>query len=153
MVALLNGDLSSRFDGSINGGQRRGHIEGNLVGLGKDRYHIGPDLVGHITIGCNTVGSDNNCVHFPMLHEISCRIISDYGYGDTGHLQFPGCEPGALQDWSRLIRKDLNPFSCFYGCPHNTKGSAVAACGQSTGVTVSQDTASILEKLLTVASY
>jgi hypothetical protein len=69
-IALLDGDVIAAGAAHVDGGQGRRDVERDLVFLGEDRHGVGADLVGHVSVGRDAVGSDDDQIDLAPAHEL-----------------------------------------------------------------------------------
>ena len=97
------------------------------------------DLVGGITIGSDPVGTDDDYVDALFTHELPSHVVADRSDVDAGALQFPGGQPGALQQGPRFVGIDVRSQTALEGDINRRQGSAEIAGRQGAGVTVGEN--------------
>ncbi len=107
--------------------------------FGQNRHAIRADFVGHIAVGGNAVGPDNDQIHSALLHEITCHAIRNQRHRNRIALQFPSGEPRALEKRPGLIRQHLYLAPGKMRRPNHPQRCAVARRGQGAGIAVRQN--------------
>ena len=65
-VALLDRDVGAVGDGEVDGGERGGDVEGDVVRACQDGDAVGADLVGGVAVGGDAVGADDDGVDLAL---------------------------------------------------------------------------------------
>ena len=68
---------------------------------------VGAYLVGYITVCGNSVRANHYRANFPLLHHGPGHVVRNNGRGNAIFHQFPRGQPRALQERTRLIRKNM----------------------------------------------
>src|SRR6185437_10793806 len=90
--ALFNGNGFTVRRSEVDGGPRGGDVERDAVLAGEDSDVVGADFVGHVAIGRDAVGSDDDGLNFSFAHETGGHVVADDGGGNVVGHQFPGGE-------------------------------------------------------------
>ena len=76
---------------------RRGrHVERDLVLPGYHRQAVGSYLVGHVAVGGDPVGADDDGLHLTAADELSGRRVGEKSRVDPGAGKLPGRQARAL---------------------------------------------------------
>ena len=67
------------------------------------------------------------------------HVVGDDGGLDAVPEELPGGEPGALEQWPRLIGQHGDPLSRFHGAADDAERGAVSGGRQSAGIAVGQN--------------
>src|SRR5262249_60423396 len=102
-IALLDGDLPTRGQRPVDGRVWQRHIEGYAVVLGRERFQIGSDLVGGVTVGSHAVSANQHQVHQSLLHQVSARVVDNNGMWHAVGAELESGERGTLIARSRLV--------------------------------------------------
>ena len=127
--ALLDGNLGAVGRLQINGGKRRGHVEGDAVLLGQHGDGVGADLVGGIAVGGDAVGAHHHGADLALGHHGAGHVVGDHGGGDAVLLQLPGGEARALEEGAGLVGVDVELLAALDGGADYAQSGAVAAGG------------------------
>ena len=120
----------------VNGGQRGGDVEGQPVGTGRHGMAIGADLIGDIAVGRYPIRSDDDCVDASAAHLVGGHAVGYQGEGNSPLGQFPGGEPSALQQRTRLADHDLDAVALVGGLQHAEGRTEAGGGGERAGVAV-----------------
>src|SRR4051794_4657361 len=134
---LFDGDLIAGFKRQIQRRNRRRDIERDIVFFGQNSQAVGTDFVCDVAIGGDPVGSDNNASNAAASQEVPGHIVGDQSCFDAITLQLPRREPGALQEGTRFVSKDINLLACLYGGANYTERSAESGRGKCASIAVS----------------
>src|SRR6185437_17147155 len=99
----------------VDGGPRGGDVERDAVLAGEDSDVVGADFVGHVAIGRDAVGSDDDGLNFSFAHETGGHVVADDGGGNVVGHQFPGGEARALEEGACLVGIDVDLLALFDG--------------------------------------
>src|SRR6185312_11627443 len=105
-AALLNGDGIACGQDEIQGRERCGDVEGDVVLFGQHGNGVGADLVGHVAVGGDAVGADDDGGDAATVEEMPGHVVGNDGDGDVVLLQFPGGEARALQIGAGFVGVD-----------------------------------------------
>src|SRR5258706_13150515 len=72
---LFDGDAVAIGDGEIEGGNRRGDIEGNVVFFGQNGDLVSADLVAGVAVGAVADGAGDDGANFSGLQEVTPRMF------------------------------------------------------------------------------
>src|ERR1700674_5160848 len=108
---LFDRDAVAIGDREIEGGDRRGDKEGNVVFFGEDGDLVGADFVGGVAVGGDAVGAGDDGADFSGLQEVTHHIVRDERKRNAAFVKFPGGEAGALKIGARLRHKDVDLFA------------------------------------------
>ena len=107
------------------GGRQHGHA-------------VGADLVGRVAVGGDAVGARDDGLHPPLPHHLGGHAVADQRHVDPPLLQFPGGQPGALQQRPGFVGVDVERLARLGGGEEHGQRRAVVGSGQSAGVAVGQ---------------
>ncbi len=127
--ALLDRDVVAVGNGKIEGGNRRGDVEGHIVFFGEHGDLIGADFVGGVAVGGNAVSASDDGAHFSGLQEVAHHIVGDEREGNAAAMQLPGGEACALEIGARFRNQDVDFFSLFERHANHAEGRADSARG------------------------
>src|ERR1700675_2578032 len=82
-VALLDWNFAAVGRGEIDGRSRRCDVERDTVFFRQDGYCVGADLVGHVSVGSDTISTDDDGSDFSLLHHDPSHVVGDDGGGDA----------------------------------------------------------------------
>ncbi len=139
-VPLLDGNVRAGRRREIDGRQGRRRVERHAVRVGHHRHRVGADLVGEVAVGGDAIGADDDEIHVAALHERAGHALGDHGRRHMIAHEFPGGEPGALQERPRFVGEDLRHFSAFGRRPNHAKRGAVPGRGEGARVAVRENT-------------
>ena len=71
------------------------------------RKSVRTDLVGEIAVGADPIGPDEYDVDLGLPHERRRGSVGDERAGNAGVHQLPNRQASALQQWTRLIHKNV----------------------------------------------
>ena len=138
-VALLDRNRGAVRRGEVDGRQRCGHIERNLVRVRHHRDRIGADLVGEVAVGRDAIRADDDEVDVAALHERPGHALGDDGRRDVIAHEFPGRQPRALQERPRLVGEHLPHLALLRGGANDAERRAVPGGRERAGVAVRQN--------------
>ena len=94
--SFFDGDFFPALDRQIESTRRCGDVERNSVGFSEDRQRIRSDLIGLVSVGGDSIGSDNHGLDAAFVHHPAGHRIADQRDGDAALHQFPRRESGSL---------------------------------------------------------
>jgi hypothetical protein len=120
---------------------------------GEHGKRVCPDLVCRVPVRGDPVGTGDDEVDLPAGHQRAGRGVGDHRVRDTGPLELPGGETGALEKRPSLVDEDaLEEPTLRCGAKGADRG-AVAAGRQAPCVAVSQRAGPGLEELGRVSGH
>ena len=69
--------------------RRECHVKRYLIIRCGERFQIGADLIGNVTLGGCPIGAGDAQVDFSRLHQMTADIIGNYRVGDSVMTEFP----------------------------------------------------------------
>src|SRR5215813_6456151 len=105
-----------------------------------ERNHVSTDLIGDVSIGGDSICSDNDAINIARLQKMTCHTI---GYEGNRHVflrKFPCSEASALKERPCFIGEDRQPFAGLDRSPYHSKRSPKARGGQRSCIPVSEHT-------------
>ena len=151
-VALLDRDARSVGQRQVEGARRRRDVERDPVRLGEQGHAVGADLVGGVAVGGDPIGADDDRLDLAFLHDLGGHVVADQGDRDAAVLQFPGGEPGTLEQRPGLVGEDVDRLALLVGREDHGERRAVVGRGQAAGVAVGQDAVARRQQLGAVAA-
>ena len=136
--AFLDGNIRAAGDVPVDGGERAGDVERDVVAARQHCHHVGADLVGHVAVGRHPVGADDDCVDLAVRHQVAGHVVGDQGDGDAFLHHLPGGETRPLQERARLVGDDRDFFSGFNCRTDYAQRRAPSCCGQGSGIAVGE---------------
>ena len=123
--SLFDRNLVTRGQASVDSGEGSGDVKRDIVVPAEDREGVRANLVGHVAIQSDAVGSDNHGLHLTAPHEISRHAVCDEARRNSETGKFPSSQSGTLKYWSRFIHEDVNPLPTLPRCPDDSQSSSV----------------------------
>ena len=77
------------------------------MGRRQQGHAIRADLVGRVAVGRDPVGPGDDRLHASFAHHLGRHRVADQRHVDPALLQFPGRQPGALQQRAGLVGVDV----------------------------------------------
>ncbi len=144
--ALFNLDGRAIGQIAVYSRRRRHDHQPHAVILGRHGQTVGADLVGGIPIGGDAIGTDDDPVHQPALHERGRGRIDDELKRDLLALQFPGGQTRPLQPGPGLADPHLLQPARAPGAADYPKRCTPATGGQGSCIAMGQDPTGIVEQ-------
>ena len=123
----------------IDGRQRRGDVERDVVLARQHGDAVGADLVGGVAVGGDAIGADDDEVDLALAHQRRAHVVGDDGRVDAVAHQLPRGEPRALQERPRLVGEHRDRLAGLDRAADDAERRAVAGRRQRAGVAVGQD--------------
>src|SRR6266849_2108918 len=102
---------------------------------GKYRNHIGSDLVCRVSVRRNSICTNDDCIYFATLHNVSRHVISDYGDGNVVFGELPCGQSQSLKEWPGFVGNHGYALSRINRATNNAKSRpVVAGCSESTRI-------------------
>ncbi len=137
---FFNRDVGSGLEGPVQGGQRDGDVERDLMAPRQHGLGIGADLVGDVPGATeNAVRSDDDEIDLAALHEMAGRVVGDDMVGDALLAEFPRSEGGSLGTWAGFVAVDVEFPSGGLGGVERRRGGADIDEGQPAGIAVGEN--------------
>ena len=115
---------------------RRDDVERDAVVASEDREGIRADLVGGVAVRGDPVGSRQDGVDLSRRHQRAGGGICDHGVRNSGRLELPGRQPGALEERSRLVDPDVREQALLPGALERAHRASVTAGREAARVAV-----------------
>jgi hypothetical protein len=109
-VTLLDRNLLASLNREIEGAARGGDVEGNSMGRGQDGEPIGANLVGRIAPSRNAIGTGDDRLDASFAHDLGGHGIANQSGINVTLGEFPGGEPGTLEQRPCFIDEDVDAF-------------------------------------------
>ena len=90
----------------IDGRERRGDVERNLVLAREHRHGVGADLVRGVAVGGDAIGADDDEIDLARAHQRSGHAFGNDRRVDAVTHELPRRQPRALQERPRLVGED-----------------------------------------------
>ena len=119
---------------------------------GKDRVHVGPDLIEDGIPG-DPVGPDNNGIDFTGPHEMGGHGICDNRDRDAIPRQFPCREACSLQERPGLACDHVYLFACLYRGTDDAKCGPPRRTGKGPGIAVGKDRTGVWQQRCAMFPY
>lgn len=114
---------------------------------------VGADFVGDITVGGDSIGADQDELYFSFAHDLCDHVVADKGDVDACLVEFPCCEPCALEKGACFVREDAEGFASIVGSVHDGECSAEICRCESASVAVREDAVSVVYQFCAVFSH
>src|SRR5512133_574502 len=123
----------------IDRAPRGSDIKGPRVVVTQASDVVCPDLIGHITVARDPIGTDNCKIDLALGEQASRRAVCNHGHLDPVFLQLPRSKSGSLQPGARLVGDHADLLSGITSCSNYAKCRSISARSQSACVTVRQN--------------
>src|SRR5712692_11919415 len=88
--AFFDGNVLAVGDGKIEGGDRGGDVEGDVVLFRKHGHLVGADFVGGVPVGDDAVPAGDDGADFSGFEEMPDHIVGDKRQRNAALVEFPG---------------------------------------------------------------
>ena len=138
-AALLDRNLGNAIrHREVDGRRRQRDIERHAVVARGERLQIGADLVADIAISGHPVGTHDNVIDHPGLHQMAAGIVRDHRVRHAVLAELPGGERGALVARARLVDPDVDRYAFIVSLVDWGRRGAPVDAGEPAGVAVGE---------------
>ena len=123
----------------IDGRERRGHVERNLVLAREHGDGVRADLVCRVAVGRDAVGADNDEIDPPLLHQRAAHVVGDDRRLDAVTQELPRRQPGALQERPRLVGEHDDALAFLDRAADHAQRGTVAGRRERAGVAMREN--------------
>ena len=92
----------------VDRGRGRSNVEGHLMSIGEHCKGVRADLVGHVAVGRDPVGTHDHDVDIAAREQRAGHRVGDDGVGNPEPIELPRGEPRALEQGPGLVDPDLH---------------------------------------------
>ncbi len=128
-------------------------MNGSPCSRGEHREAVRADLVDDITVGGDPVGANDHVGHLPVGHQAGGHRVADQRERDPLPRQFPGGQPGALQQRAGLADQHAHRRIRRVGGTDDPQRGPDPAGRQRPGVAMGQDACPAVEQHLAVLAH
>src|SRR6185295_15151679 len=115
LIALLDRDVFAVGRREIDGRNRRGNVERNVVLFGQHGDGVGADLVRHVAIGGDAIGADDDEIDLTVAHQRACHAVGDDRRLYAVAYELPRGQACPLKEWTGFVREDADVLAAFDG--------------------------------------
>src|SRR5213593_154727 len=151
-VSLLDWNVGTVGNLQIQGRDRSGNVEWDLVLLRQHSQRIGSNLVRHVAVGSNPVRADNDGVNQSLPHERAGHIVGNDPNINVILPQLPCGQPRALQERPCFVGEDAQPLPIFNGSTNDAERGSISGRRQRARVAVGQNGSRIRQQVLAKAA-
>src|SRR6056297_1257220 len=113
--SLFNGYILTTICREIKSTQWSGHIKRYAVSIGQNSQYRSPDFVNSITIGSDSISTNQNTVYKPLAHKQTRCVITRYSHRNVILLKLIGRQACSLHKRTGLISNYRNFLSFSLG--------------------------------------
>ena len=105
--AFFNRDVAQTvFNRPVNRRVRQRDIEGHIVGMRRERFQIGADLVADVAARGGAIRADDAEIDHAMLHQMPAGIVGDHGMRNAMRAEYRYCRGSRYAEChARRVRK------------------------------------------------
>ena len=133
-AALLDGYLRAGCQFQIQRGDRRGHIEWNLILSRQHSQRISSDLVRDIAVCSDPVGAYNDAANPSGVEEVPGHVVGDERGRNMVVLEFPDGKPRALQKRAGFSGEHVDVLAARDGRSDHAQRGSITCRGERSSV-------------------
>ena len=145
-VAVLDRDGRAAVGVQVDRRRGRSDVEGHLMSIGEHRKGVRADLVGHVAVGRDPVGTHDHDVDIAAREQRAGHRVGDDRVGNPEPTELPRGEPRTLEQGPSLVDPNLHPLVRLRRGPDHTQRGAVPDGGQRPGVAMRQRTRAVIDQ-------